>query len=91
VQASLDYERRLQQLCFPEGVALNGTQFNRTAPTALRFKYDASGERFGEPPRHRTENQQTKRLFLEADPPELFISCSLTRNPTRSSPVVAGV
>jgi hypothetical protein len=37
VQASLDYKQRLQQLFFPEGVAYDGTRFNRTAPTALLF------------------------------------------------------
>ena len=33
-QASPDYKQRLQQLFFPEGIAYDGTRFNRTAVTA---------------------------------------------------------
>ena len=38
VQAALDYEQRLQQLFFPEGIAFDGNRFNRTAATAPLFK-----------------------------------------------------
>jgi hypothetical protein len=44
VQASLDQKQRLQQLFFPEGVAFDGTGFNRTAITAPFFKYLAPSE-----------------------------------------------
>jgi hypothetical protein len=44
VQASLDQKQRLQQLFFPEGVAFDGSVFNRTAITALFFKYLAPSE-----------------------------------------------
>ena len=39
VQASLDYRQRLQELFFPEGIAFDGIRFNRTAVTALLFRY----------------------------------------------------
>ena len=39
VQASLDYRQRLQELLFPEGIAFDGIRFNRTAVTALLFRY----------------------------------------------------
>ncbi|HEY4645890.1 MAG TPA: hypothetical protein VIH25_06380, partial [Steroidobacteraceae bacterium] len=39
VQASLDYQQRLQQLFFPEGIAFDGNRFNRTTATAPFFKY----------------------------------------------------
>jgi site-specific DNA recombinase len=42
VQASLDYKQRLQQLFFPEGIAYDGTRFNRTAVTAPLFSYLSS-------------------------------------------------
>ena len=45
VQASLDYKQRLQQLFFPEGIAYDGNRFNRTAATALLFKYLEPAER----------------------------------------------
>jgi site-specific DNA recombinase len=45
VQASLDYKQRLQQLFFPEGAAYDGNRFNRTAVTALLFRYLEPGER----------------------------------------------
>jgi site-specific DNA recombinase len=48
VQASLDYKQRLQQLFFPEGVAYDGNRFNRTAATALLFKYLEPGEQADE-------------------------------------------
>src|SRR5436309_10373019 len=44
VQASLDYKQRLQQLFFPEGIALDGNRFNRTAVTAPLFSYLAPSE-----------------------------------------------
>ena len=44
VQASLDYKQRLQQLFFPEGIAYDGTRFNRTAVTAPLFSYLAPTE-----------------------------------------------
>jgi hypothetical protein len=44
VQASLDYKQRLQQLFFPEGIAYDGSRFNRTAVTAPLFKYLAPSE-----------------------------------------------
>jgi len=44
VQASLDYKQRLQQLFFPEGIAYDGTRFNRTAVTAPLFSYLAPSE-----------------------------------------------
>ena len=44
VQASLDYRQRLQGLFFPEGIAYDGTRFNRTAVTAPLFKYLAPSE-----------------------------------------------
>ncbi len=39
VQASLDQRQRLQQLFFPQGVALNGNGFVGTAVTAPAFSY----------------------------------------------------
>ena len=39
LQASLDYKQRLQQLFFPEGIAVDGNRFNRTAATAPLFNY----------------------------------------------------
>jgi site-specific DNA recombinase len=48
VQASLDYKQRLQQLFFPEGIAYDGNQFNRTAITAPLFNYLAPSERADE-------------------------------------------
>jgi DNA invertase Pin-like site-specific DNA recombinase len=44
VQASLNQRQRLQQLFFPEGIAFDGNRFNRTAATALFFKYLAPSE-----------------------------------------------
>jgi hypothetical protein len=44
VQASLNQKQRLQQLFFPEGIAFDGNQFNRTATTAPFFKCLAPGE-----------------------------------------------
>jgi len=44
VQASLNYQQRLQQLFFPEGVAFDGKRFNRTAGSAPLFKYLARSE-----------------------------------------------
>jgi hypothetical protein len=44
VQASLDYKHRLRQLFFPEGIAYDENRFNRTAATALLFKYLAPSE-----------------------------------------------
>ena len=44
VQASLDYEQRLQELFFPEGIAYDGNRFNRTAATAPLFNYLAPTE-----------------------------------------------
>lgn len=38
-KASLDYRQRLQELFFPEGIAFDGIRFNRTAVTALLFRY----------------------------------------------------
>ena len=43
-QASLDYKQRLQELFFPEGIAFDGIQFNRTAVTAPLFKYLAPSD-----------------------------------------------
>jgi hypothetical protein len=63
VQPSLNQRQRLQQLFFPQGVAFDENQFNRTAATAPFFKYLARSERAeesGEPPRNRTENPQIK-------------------------------
>jgi hypothetical protein len=37
VRASLDYKQRLQQLFFPEGMALDGNRFNRTAANGTTF------------------------------------------------------
>jgi hypothetical protein len=48
VQAPLDDKQRLQQLFFPEGVAFDGTRFNRTATSALLFNYLAPAERADE-------------------------------------------
>lgn len=45
VQAPLDYRQRLQQPFFPEGIAYDGNRFNRTAATALLFKYLEPAER----------------------------------------------
>lgn len=39
VQSSLDQKQRLQRLFFPEGIAFDGTRFNRTAVTAPLFSY----------------------------------------------------
>ncbi len=44
VQAPLDYRQRLQELFFPEGIAFDGNQFNRTAATAPLFNYLAPSE-----------------------------------------------
>ena len=44
MQASLDYEQRLQRLFFPEGIAFDGNRFNRTAATAPLFNYLAPSE-----------------------------------------------
>ena len=44
VQSSLDHKQRLQQLFFPEGIALDGNRFNRTAATAPLFNYLAPSE-----------------------------------------------
>ena len=44
VQASPDYKQRLQALFFPEGIAYDGSRFNRTAATAPLFKYLAPSE-----------------------------------------------
>jgi hypothetical protein len=44
VQASLDYEQRLQALFFPEGIAFDGNRFYRTAVTAPLFSYLAPSE-----------------------------------------------
>ena len=44
VQASLDYKQRLRLLFFPEGIAFDGTRFNRTAVTAPLFSYLAPSE-----------------------------------------------
>ena len=44
VQASLDFKQRLQELCFPEGIAFDGNRFNRTAATAPLFNYLAPSE-----------------------------------------------
>ena len=38
VRASLNQKQRLQQLFLPEGIAFNGSRFNRTAATAPLFK-----------------------------------------------------
>ena len=42
--ATLDYKQRLQQLFFPEGIAYDGSRFNRTAVTAPLFRYLEAGE-----------------------------------------------
>ena len=42
VQASPDYKPRLQQRFFPEGIAFDGSRFNRTAVTAPLFSYLAA-------------------------------------------------
>jgi hypothetical protein len=34
IQASLDHRQRLQRLFFPEGIAISGRQFDRTAVTS---------------------------------------------------------
>lgn len=39
VQANLDQKQRLQALFYPEGIAFNGSEFNRTAVTAPFFSY----------------------------------------------------
>ena len=39
VQSSLDQKQRLQTLFFPEGIAFDGSRFNRTAVTAPLFSY----------------------------------------------------
>ena len=44
MQASLDQKQRLQQLFYPDGVAFDGTAFNRIATTASLFKYLAPAE-----------------------------------------------
>ena len=44
VQASLDYQQRLQLSFFPEGIAFDGNRFNRTAATAPLFNYLAPSE-----------------------------------------------
>jgi hypothetical protein len=44
VQASPDYEQRLQALFFPEGIGYDASRFNRTAATAPLFKYLAPSE-----------------------------------------------
>jgi hypothetical protein len=43
-QASLDYKQQLQQLFFPEGIAVDGNRFNRTAATAPPCNYSALSE-----------------------------------------------
>jgi hypothetical protein len=48
VQASLDYQQRLQQLFFPEGIAYDGNRFNRTVVTAPLFNNFAPSERADE-------------------------------------------
>jgi hypothetical protein len=54
VQGSLDYRQRLQELFFSEGIAFDGIRFDRTAATALLFKYlepdERADEKFGVPP-----------------------------------------
>lgn len=47
--------RRLQQLFFPEGVAHDGTRFNRTAPTAPLFNYSS--------PAGSTDEDLVSRIF----------------------------
>jgi hypothetical protein len=44
VQASLDYNQRLQRVFFPERIAYDGNRFNRTAATAPLFNYLAPSE-----------------------------------------------
>ena len=39
MQASLNQKQRLQQLCFPEGIAFDGKRFVRAAVTAHAFNY----------------------------------------------------
>lgn len=39
LQSSLDQRQRLQTLFFPEGIAFDGSRFNRTAVTAPLFNY----------------------------------------------------
>jgi Recombinase zinc beta ribbon domain len=66
VQASLDYKQRLQQLFFPEGIAYDGNRFNRTAVTALLFKYLAPSESADERVVSRTGIEPARRRDLHA-------------------------
>jgi site-specific DNA recombinase len=68
VQASLDYKQRLQQLFFPEGIAYDGSRFNRTAVTAPLFKYLASSDS--------ADEKMVSRTGIEPLRPNTRPSCS---------------
>ena len=64
VQSSLDHKQRLQQLFCPEGIALDGNRFNRTAVTAhfsTIWRRPRVLMKSGEPRWNRTINPQIKR------------------------------
>jgi hypothetical protein len=68
VQASLDYKQRLQQLFFPEGIAYDGTRFNRTAVTAPLFSYLSQSED--------ADERVVSRVGIEPTTRRLRVCCS---------------
>src|SRR6185503_6586026 len=68
VQASLDYKQRLQALFFPEGIAYDGSRFNRTAATAPLFNYLAPSES--------ADERMVSRLGIEPRTRRLRVCCS---------------
>jgi hypothetical protein len=76
VQASLDYEQRLQQLFFPEGIAFDGNLFNRTAATAPFFGCLAPPESADERVVSRTGIEPPKRAGRSRDVAWLSHSCA---------------
>jgi hypothetical protein len=71
VQAPLDHKQRLQQLFFPEGIAYDGTRFNRTVVTAPLFSYLAPTEGADEGVVSRAGIEPaTRRLRGETEPPD---------------------
>ena len=68
VQASLDYNQRLQELFFPEGIAYDGTRFNRTAVTAPLFSYLAPSEG--------ADERVVSRVGIEPTTRRLRVCCS---------------
>ena len=66
VQSPLDYKQRLQQLFFPEGIAYDGSRFNRTAVTAPLFRYLEASEQA-------ESNLASPRGSARVGAPETFI------------------